>query len=200
MRLLPAVELSVIDYCYCELPTMTTIINKIDAFYFRVFPTVLMIIFFSKISIKLAMMQLEGLLGFGGAFVTALFALTALMYARARAVTDTTEMAIRSKIADNCMRTAFIAVMGFGITAYTFMSLSASYLPSKGNPFGSEATNDLQAVPMLFAAISMFLFAVPIAVQVIIIVEHTVENMGLVLKRSKIKKHAASNDDDGPTA
>ena len=153
-----------------------------------------MMIFFSTIFVKLAMMQLDGLLGFGGAFVTALFALTALMYARARAVTDAAEMAIRSKIADDCMRTAFIAVMGFGITAYTFMSLSASYLPSKGNPFGSELTNDLQAIPMLFAAISMFLFAVPTAVQVVIVVESTVENMGLVLKKPKVKKVAASAD------
>jgi ABC-type transport system involved in cytochrome bd biosynthesis fused ATPase/permease subunit len=178
---------------------MTTIIDKIDAFYFRVFPTALMMIFFATIFIKLSMMQLDGLLGFGGAFVTSLFALTALMYARARAVTDATEMAIRSKIADHCMRTAFIAVMGFGITAYTFMSLSASYPPSVGNPFGSKETNDLQAIPMLFASISMFLFAVPIAVQVVVIVEGTVENMGLVLKKSKDKKVAVSND-DGPAA
>jgi len=175
---------------------MTPIIKKIDSFYFRTFPSLLMCIFLCTMFVKLSMMQLDGLLGFGGGFVTALFAMTSLMYARARAVSDASEMAIRSQIADESLKASFIAAMGLGIAAYSFMSLSETYLPRTGNPFDPKTPVDWDLMPTVFATLTTLIFAVPTVVKVLGVVEMTVENMGLVLKKPKIANSAPANHSD----
>lgn len=136
-------------------------LDKLDALYFRFCPVLLMSIFFAVLFNKLSMMQLDGLLGYGGAFVTSLFAICSLLYARARAVTDPAEMAARAKIADESLKTALIAVMGVGITAYVFQGLVEDYPKRAGHVLDEKGAGP-DLVPMLVAAACTTLFAVPV--------------------------------------
>jgi hypothetical protein len=160
-------------------------LDKIDSLYFRICPALLMAAFFAVLFNKLSMMQLSGLLGYGGAFVTSLFAICSLMYARARAVSDQAEMALRAKIADDSLKAALIAVMGVGITAYVFLGLADDYPAQAGHILDKKGSGPA-VVPILTAAVFITIFAVPIVAKMMSVVEMTVENMGLRVGRSKL--------------
>lgn len=157
---------------------MTPTIRKMDSFYFRIFPFLLMAIFLTVVPLRLSLMQTDGLLSFGAAFVTALFAMTGLMYARARAVTDAEEMKNRAEVADECLKAAFMAVMGFGVTSYIFLGLSDSYCPYTG-PMTNLKDFNADGMPLLAAFLCTAIFAVPTVVKVNQVVDLTVKNMGL---------------------
>ena len=127
---------------------------------------------------KLAWMQTDGMLAFGGAFVTSLFALTSLLYARARAVTDAEEMAARAAIADEAMRCAFVAVIGLAITAFTFFVLSDYYQP-RGQLPGRLKNWEFDAAPGWASVICTLLFTVPILARLNLVVAMTVKSMGI---------------------
>ena len=169
-------------------------IEKMDSLYFRWCPVVVMSAFFAVVLNKLAMMQLEGLLGFGGAFVTSLFAITSLMYARARAVTDQIEKAKRAKVADESLKASFIAVMGLAITAYAFLSLADDYPRRPGHMLEAKAATAHDIVPALVAFVCIAVFAIPTIVKILHVVEMTVEDMGLVLKGSKTVKSPSTDN------
>lgn len=162
---------------------MNPLMVKFDSFYFRIFPMLLIAVFFSVTLNSLSMMQLGGLLGYGGAFVTSLFAISALMYARARAVSDAEEMHQRARIADESLKAALLAVMGFGITSYIFMALANTYKARPGH-FLDYKTGGPDLVPFYVASTCIVLFAVPIAVKIKLVVEMTVEDMGLQISQA----------------
>ncbi|MGG7604693.1 hypothetical protein [Massilia sp. BKSP1R2A-1] len=158
-------------------------LEKLDSFYFRFFPVVFMTVFFATIVNRLAMMQLDGLLGASVAFTTSLFATCSLLYARARAVTDPAEMEARAKIADESLKAALITVMGLGVTAYIFAGLIADYpmrvghiLDKKGGP---------EVTPALTAFACIMIFGVPVVAKMMHVVEETGKSMGLLVKASK---------------
>ena len=151
-------------------------IDKIDNFYFRWLPPLLTAIGLSFLFVRLSMMQTEGLIAPGGAFVTFLVAMTSLLYGRARATTDQQETAKRSAIADECLKLSLFAAMGLVITAYTFVMLSESYLPRTGDPFGRDG-GGAELAPMLAAFACLLLFGVPVFVKVRHVFEKVLENI-----------------------
>lgn len=155
----------------------TPITDKIDNFYFRFFPVVLMSVFYAVIFDRLVRMQLAGLLGYGGAFVTSLFAITSLLYARARAVSDPLAMARRAKVADESLKASLIAVMGLGLTSYVFLGLMPDYPELPGHIFDKQQSHP-RSGPLAAAFLCVLLFAVPTVVKMMSAIKWTVEDMG----------------------
>lgn len=156
--------------------------EKIDAFLLHYLPNVILVIGLSVLPSRLMMMQTEGLLAFGGAFVTALFAITSLLYARARAAPDPDETAIRAKIADECLKLSLLAILGYVITAYAFLALSETYHAKLGhilNPAGDKP----EFWPMITTTICAVFFFVPVAVKIKLVIEMTLQNLGLRRRR-----------------
>lgn len=160
---------------------MTPATNKMDGVYFRLFPLLLMAMFIAVVTVRLSLMQLDGLLTFGASFVTALFAMTALLYARARAVIDPTEMASRALIADESLKAAFMAVMGYGVTGFVFLSLSERYKPFVG-PLPRFEDFQPDNAPAIWAFLCTVVFALPVMVKINLVVGMTAKNMGLPVK------------------
>lgn len=151
--------------------------QKIDSFYFEHLPLLVMAIAMTVMVVKLSMMQTEGMIGFGGAFVTATFAFTSLLYARARATADAGETAVRAQIADESLRLSMLAFMGFVVTAFSFLALSENYLPRTGRFLGSD--NGPELAPGITAFVCTIFFGVPILVKIKLVIEMTVKDMGL---------------------
>ena len=159
-----------------------TVSKKIDSFYFRYFPWALTAVSLSVIPSKLAMMQTDGLLAFGGAFVTSLFAMTSLMYARARATADPDEILLRADIADEGLKLSLIAVMGLIVTGFTFLALSEDYSPRIGHildPHGQGA----EIAPGVASILCTTFFVIPIMTKINRVIEMTITNMGLSHKK-----------------
>jgi hypothetical protein len=152
--------------------------QKIDSFYFRHLPLYVMAIGMTVMLVRLTMMQTEGLLGFGGAFVTATFAFTSLLYARARATANNDEITVRAQIADESLRLSMLAFMGFVVTAFSFLALSENYLPRTGHVLGG-GENGPELAPEITAFVCTLLFGVPILVKMKLVIEMTVKDMGL---------------------
>ncbi len=148
-----------------------------------------MSIFFATLANKLAMMQLDGLLQSGAAFATSLFAICSLLYARARAVTDPSEMEARAKIADESLKAALITVMGLGVTAYLFAGLAPDHLPRVGHILDTKAPGP-ELTPALTAAACISIFGVPVVAKMLHVVEMTGKSMGLM---AKPPKHASGS-------
>lgn len=128
---------------------------------------------------KLAMMQTEGLLAFGGVFITSSFAMTSLMYARARAVSAPEEANKRADIADECLRLTFLAILGYIVTAFIFLGLSENHCQRAGH-FLDQSGKGAETAPLIAAWACSFFFAVPIFIKIRIIIAKTIENMGLM--------------------
>ena len=156
------------------------IIKKIDRFYFKLFPLCLITIGGSVGFAKLSMMQTKDLLGFAGLVLTFLFGLTALMYARARAVSEPSEMAKRAEAADECLKACVIASTGTCITAFAFFGLHQNYHEKLGHPLDPATPPDL--IPMLVACGCMFFFFAPLFAKLSRVIELTSKDMGLLTK------------------
>lgn len=168
-----------------EKLTTMTVLRKIDVFYFRYFPLALTAVSLSVIPSKLAMMQTDGLLAFGGAFVTSLFAMTSLMYARARATADADEMLIRANVADECLKLSLLAVMAFIVTGFTFLALSEDYGPRIGHVLDSNGEG-AETGPAIASFLCTTFFAVPIVAKINRVIEMIIDNMGLSHKKTLI--------------
>jgi len=152
-------------------------IDKIDSFYLRWLPISLTIVILAVLPTRLAMMQTGGCLTTGAAFVTSLFGVTSLLYARARAAGEPDEIQARAKIADECLKLTLLALMGFAITSFCFLSLSEDYQERTGHVLNPKTPPELQ--PAITAALCAFFFFVPIVVKMRIVIEMTVASLGL---------------------
>lgn len=150
---------------------------------------------------KLAMMQTEGLLAFGGAFVTALFAATSLLYARARTAMESGEIFERAEIADECLRLSLLALMGYTITTFVFLDLAERYPRRVGHPLDLKGVT-MDWAPAIWAAVCTYLFGVPIAIKIRLVIEGTMKNMGIgpaetpKLELRDLKSRTAETDSD----
>ena len=136
------------------------------------------------------MMQTDGLLAFGGAFVTALFAITYLLYARAHAAAAPIETNIRAKIADECLKLSLIAVMGYIITTFAFLNLAESYHPKIGHILNAKGEQP-DSAPFWTASVCTTFFGVPVVAKITLVIQQTLENLGLS-KTKKVKDTPSS--------
>lgn len=155
---------------------MNPIMKKVDKFFFRYFSTVLLLSFVTVVLIKLSLMQTNHMFSFGATFVTALFGMTSLLYARARSVTEPSEISIRASIADESLKASFIAIIGFGVTSYIYIALAESYSAYTG-PLRVWTDFNPDLVPALTSLICTLVFVVPTVVKVGYVVETTIKNI-----------------------
>jgi hypothetical protein len=162
-------------------------IEKIDSFYFRWLPLSLTMVILAVLPTRLAMMQTSGCLTTGAAFVTSLFGVTSLLYARARAVADPEETKARATIADECLKLTLLALMGFAITSFCFLSLSEGHQERVGHVLNPKTPPEIE--PAITASLCAFFFFVPIVVKMRFVIELTVANLGLGPKDSSKTVH-----------
>lgn len=160
--------------------------KKLDSFYFRFFPWVV-VGSMSVIIDRLSMMQTNGLAGFGGAFVAALFAITSVMYGRARASSEAKQIEVRSQIADECLILSLIGVMGLMVTFFVFFDLSERYMPRPGHLL-SSGMNGPEILPTVSAFLCIIIFVLPMIGKIIHIVDATADDLGLNKSLKKRKK------------
>lgn len=152
-------------------------IKKIDRFFFIIFPVCIAVIPITVLFTKLSMMQTDNMLSFSGAILTYIFGLTALMYARGRAVTDPVEMAVRAEAADECLKACIIASTGIVVTAFAFLVLQEDYTEKMGYPF--QKGNAPDVIPMMVSVFCLIFLLVPLISKMTRVIEITSKNMNL---------------------
>ena len=151
--------------------------KKVDWFYFRAFPALFTCIVLATGMNKLALMQTEHLLSLGAAVLTYLFAMTSILYARARTATDPDVVLIRSLTADECLKTAVLASFATGVIAFVFFTLSQNHAAVNGHVLDGKAVPE--TAPAIWAGISVLLF-LPITVKFEYVVSMIAQDLGLM--------------------
>lgn len=154
--------------------------KQLKWFYFKFLPSVLSCIVLSMAFNLLSLMQTKNMASFAAAVLTYLFALTALLYARARTTGDSEEIELRGHAADEALKVALIASVSMGLTAFIFFALGQDFKERPGHLL-SGAVPETQ--PLIGAIFCILLF-----LPAIIKFERVIAMAWQDLERSKMRK------------